>query len=287
MNNDQVKAALLKLKDDVPDFTVILSGKKSDKVHGLYKPLDRSIILHNKNFASDNELMYTAIHEFAHHIQFTETAKPVYARVHTARFYSLFHELLYLAEEKGIHENIFATDKEFVKITETIKTRFMAPHGELIQAFGEALLAAHELCDKRGADFGDYVDRVLKLKRSNALSLIKLSNLNLDPAVGYENMKTLARIADPAERKRALKDLSGDYSPSMLELKYAGRKEPEDPVAALELEKKRLQKTIETLKEKLKLVEEKLRQAEEQPEPDSPGSRGSSSGDGLLKRHQP
>jgi hypothetical protein len=284
MNNDRVKALLLSLRADVPDFTVILSGKKSKKVNGLYKPLDRSIILHNKNFASDNQLVYTAIHEFAHHIQFTESSKPVYSRVHTARFYSLFHELLYLAEKKGIYNNVFATAKEFLALTEKIRAEFIAPHGRLIQQFGEVLLEAHRLCDKHGADFGDYMDRVLKLKHAQAQALIKLSGLNLDTSLGYENMKTLARIAEPGERKRAQRDLAGDYSPSMIELKYAGRKEPEDPVTALEAEKRRLEKTIATLKEKLVLVEKKLREVEEQPPPEREPPL---SGDGLLKRNQP
>jgi hypothetical protein len=284
MNNDQVKALLLTLRSDVDDFSVILSGKKSKKVNGLYKPLDRSIILHNKNFSSDNELLYTAIHEFAHHVQFTESAKPVYARVHTARFYSLFHELLYLAEKMGVYTNVFATEKEFLALTERIKHEFITPHGDLIQRFGEILLDAHRLCDKHGADFGDYVDRVLKLKHSRAQSLIKLSTLNLDTSLGYENMKTLSRINDPGERRRAQRELAGDNSPSMIELKYAGRKEPADPVAALEAEKNRLERTIATLKEKLVLVERKLKEVEGKTSPDTPPSE---SGEGLLKRHHP
>jgi hypothetical protein len=283
MNNDQVKALLLKLKSDVEDFTVVLSGKRSKKVNGLYKPDERTIILHNKNFQSDNELVFTAIHEFAHHLQFTETAKPITARVHTARFYELFHALLFQAEKAGLHENIFATNREFTALTEKIKAEFIAPHGRLIQAFGEILLAAHELCDKHHADFGDYVDRVLKLKHASAFSLIKLSNMNLNPEVGYENMRTLARIPDPADRKRAEKDLSGSFSPLMVEGKYRGNREPDDPVAALAAEKKRLEKTIETLKAKLKLVERKIEEAGEKTRS---AATPVPQGDGLLKRNQ-
>ena len=68
MSNDQIKKVLLTLRKSAHDFTVILSGKKSRKVHGLYKPDTREIIIHNKNFTNDNELMYTAIHEYAHHL---------------------------------------------------------------------------------------------------------------------------------------------------------------------------------------------------------------------------
>src|SRR3989304_2714446 len=102
MNQDQIKEQLLTIKkNDVP-FSVILSGKKSKKVNGLYKAERREIILHNKNFSSDNELMYTAIHEYAHHIQFTASPVPISIRIHTVRFWSLFHGLLNEAEAKGI-----------------------------------------------------------------------------------------------------------------------------------------------------------------------------------------
>ena len=61
MNNDEIKERLLKLEETSIDFTVTMSGKESPKVNGLYKPETHEIILHNKNFKSDNQLIYTAI----------------------------------------------------------------------------------------------------------------------------------------------------------------------------------------------------------------------------------
>ena len=46
MNQTQVKELLLQLKEDVEEFSVIFSGKKSKKVDGLYKPDSREIIIH-------------------------------------------------------------------------------------------------------------------------------------------------------------------------------------------------------------------------------------------------
>ena len=69
MNQDQVKEILLRLNEDVEEFFVIFSGKQSNKVNGLYHPDTREIILHNRNFENDQLLMYTAIHEFAHHVR--------------------------------------------------------------------------------------------------------------------------------------------------------------------------------------------------------------------------
>ena len=72
MNREQVKKRLLGLRKTDEDFEVIFSGKKSRKVDGLYKPASREIILHTGNFTTDDELVYTAIHEYAHHLQFTD-----------------------------------------------------------------------------------------------------------------------------------------------------------------------------------------------------------------------
>jgi hypothetical protein len=65
MNQDQVKAKLLAIEDAPLEFSLIYSGKKSNKVNGLYKPESREIIIHNRNFSDDNLLLYTAIHEYA------------------------------------------------------------------------------------------------------------------------------------------------------------------------------------------------------------------------------
>ncbi|MGP1510875.1 MAG: hypothetical protein ACTTIU_10140, partial [Treponema lecithinolyticum] len=67
MNCEQVKNILLSIENTDLDFEMIFSGKESKKVNGLYKPETREIILHNKNFKTDNQLVYTAIHEYTHH----------------------------------------------------------------------------------------------------------------------------------------------------------------------------------------------------------------------------
>ena len=110
MNQDQVKTKLLELDKSVEDFTITFSGKKSKKVDGLYKPDIREIILHTENFGNDNQLIYTAIHEFAHHIQFTKSSIPISIRAHTNKFWNIFHNLLFDAESKGIYENVFKKD---------------------------------------------------------------------------------------------------------------------------------------------------------------------------------
>src|SRR5208282_1769887 len=159
LSNDQIKKALLSLRKSEHDFTVILSGKKSSKVHGLYKPDTREIIIHNRNFKNDNELLYTAIHEYAHHLQFTTSATPISVRTHTTAFWNLLHTLLFEAEEKGIYINPFENIEEFRALTREIRTRCLEGSGALMKELGKLLVQAHELCEKHGTSYADYLDR--------------------------------------------------------------------------------------------------------------------------------
>ena len=83
MNQEQVHALLLRIREPREEFTVVLTGKRSRRVNGLYKPETREILIHNRNFAGDTELVYTAIHEYAHHLQFTSGVPPASTRTHT------------------------------------------------------------------------------------------------------------------------------------------------------------------------------------------------------------
>jgi hypothetical protein len=263
VNNDQVKAVLLSLRRTVHDFSVILSGRKSRKVHGLYKPDTREIIIHNRNFTNDNEMMYTAIHEFAHHLQFTESPTPVSVRTHTTAFWNLLHTLLFEAEEKGIYRNPFETIEEFQKLTARIREKFLAGSGSLMKELGRLLLEAHALCETHGTSFSDYLDRVLALPRTSAAVIMKSHSLDLDPRVGFENMRSLASIRDEGLRVKAQEELRAGHSPDMVKAKYGPSRAPKDPRDALEAERERLQKTIERMRKQLKEVEKRLAELEE------------------------
>ena len=86
---------LLDIQESKLDFTVTMTGKESKRVNGLYKPETREILLHNKNFKTDNELIYTAVHEYTHHLINEEQIEeaggrepPHQARSHTNYFFS-------------------------------------------------------------------------------------------------------------------------------------------------------------------------------------------------------
>ncbi|MCL2130702.1 MAG: hypothetical protein FWH35_10175, partial [Treponema sp.] len=169
MNQDQVKKKLLAIEDAPLDFTVIFSGKKSKKVNGLYKPDTREIIIHNRNFtgssggeeAGNNLLVYTAIHEYAHHLHACARGGSLSARAHTAEFWAIFHGLLEKAETKNIYKNIFSESKELEELTEIIRKKYLAENGKLVKELGQLLLKAHNLCSAVGGRYEDYIDRVL------------------------------------------------------------------------------------------------------------------------------
>src|SRR5215469_11323540 len=133
MNQDKVKDNLLAIEDAPLEFSLIFSGKKSRKVNGLYKPDSREIIIHNRNFekgtAGDNLLLYTAIHEYAHHLHSCSRGGELPSRAHTSEFWAVFHALLEKAEAKKIYSDVFAASPELMTLTETIRKKFLGENG--------------------------------------------------------------------------------------------------------------------------------------------------------------
>jgi hypothetical protein len=264
VSNEQIKKILLSLRKTEHDFSVILSGKKSRKVHGLYKPDTREIIIHNKNFTNDNEMMYTAIHEFAHHLQFTGAAAPVSARTHTTAFWNLLHTLLFEAEQKGIYTNPFEAIEEFRALTGRIREKFLTGSGSLMKELGKLLIEAHSLCEKHGTSFSDYLDRALALPRTSAQVIMKAHTLDLDPRVGFENMRTLVAIRDEDARKSAQQELRGGHSLDMVKAKYLGTTTPKDRRVALQQERKRIETSIARMKKRLAEIEKRIAEMAEE-----------------------
>jgi hypothetical protein len=277
MNQDQVKEQLLRLDEDVEEFAVIFTGKKSKKANGLYYPDSREIIIHNHNFDDDNQLIYTAIHEFAHHVHFTRSPVPVGNRAHTIEFRNILHELLERAEELGVYRNVFRTNAEFMALTYRIRRDFLGPNGELMKRFGAALIEAQQLCERYNARFEDYAERVLGLNTKSANTMIKTHTYDISPAIGYENMATVAGIADPDKRQEAEEAFAGGQSPDRVKamIRQNPARAEEQPRDRLMKEKRRLERTIESLQDKLRNVEDRLERFETYEHPgDDHGASG-------------
>lgn len=260
MNQDQVKERLLQIEDDVEEFFLVFSGKTSKKVNGLYHPDSREIIIHNRNFENDDALMYTAIHEFAHHVHFTTSPVPVGPRAHTIEFRSILHRLLARAEEIGVYNSPFESDPKIMGLTYRIRTEFLARNGELMKQFGSVLQEAEQLCRERGARFEDYLERVLHLDRRSATTLMRIASYDIDPSIGYQNMATVASIRNDADRQEALSKFQAGESADSVKstLRAAKHQESVDPLEELEKERRRIQRTIESLENKLGAVERRI-----------------------------
>jgi len=258
MTQDLVKEKLLAIEDAPQEFTVVFSGKKSKKVNGLYKPDSREIIIHNRNFADDNLLMYTAVHEYAHHLHACSRGGHLSSRAHTAEFWAILHGLLEKAEKKDVYKDVFSGSKELEKLTDTIRKKYLTENGNLVKELGELLLKAHELCSAIGGRYEDYVDRVLRIPRQAANLAVRMHQYNLSPETGADNMRFLAGISSEEKRAAAETALLAGKSPDTVRIAAREKPEGEDPRLRLEKEKNRLERTIASLTKRLEEVEREL-----------------------------
>ncbi len=259
MNQDQVKELLLRLDDSVEEFFVVFSGKTSKRVNGLYHPDTHEIIIHNRNFHSDLPLIYTAIHEFAHHVHFTTSPVPVGARAHTLEFRSILHRLLAKAEDLSLYRNEFASDPELTALIEQIKRRYLSANGELMKELGSELQRAEKLCHERGLRFEDFVERALAMDRRTATTLMKIAGYDITPEIGYHNMATVASFSNEAKRLEAIEAFEAGKSPDMVKVALRSPQEAApDPLKTLERERSRIERTIRSLEQKLSEVESRI-----------------------------
>jgi hypothetical protein len=258
MNQDQVKAVLL---DTIPcekEFSVVFSGKSSALVNGLYKPASAEILIHNRNFESDNQLIYTALHEYAHHVHAQRKGGIVGGRAHTNEFWGIFQEVLLAAERKGHYENVFETSEEFRTLTERIKASCIHENGRLMLEFGHLMMEAQKLCEQHKTRFEDYIDRILGLPRTTAGAAVRAVSYGIDPAIGWDGMKMAAGIKDEARRDEAVEALRSGLSPAAVKARFTSPEMPDDPSERLHREKERLEKMIENLSAKLAEIEQRL-----------------------------
>ncbi len=266
MENEKIKEMLIDIAPTDLDFTIIQSGKESSRVNGLYKPDTHEIIIHNRNFHSDSELVYTCVHEYTHHLICEEqlaingSSYMPNAKVHTQAFWAKFHSLLKIAEEKKYYSIDIDVSPELKALTEKIQKEYLETNGKLMQEFGRLLSKAHALCQKANIRYEDYIDRVLGLPRNSARDITRVGNVqNLNPAIGFENMKMISSIKKPEEQIVAQEQILAGESPiTVRALMKQKNQAPIDKKEKLEKERNRLSKTIAQLQQRLEFVEESL-----------------------------
>jgi hypothetical protein len=256
MNQDHVKELLQTIHPVKVDFTVIFSGKKNSRVNGLYKPATHEIIIHNRNFASDDDLLFTALHEYAHHIHNVDEGGIRGARAHNNKFWAIFHELLTIAETTEAYKNP-TKQPAFASTTKNLQD-LIAESGRIMREIGLALIEASKLCQEEGARFDDYVMRVLKQTMSWARSCMAAALMDLPKNLGAENIKVIASIKNPDERGSVISGMAGNLSPQQIAVSRASAREPEDVVDRLKKESERITRTIEHLLSRQAEIERNL-----------------------------
>jgi hypothetical protein len=261
VNQDQVKEKLLELHDCEKDFTLIFSGKKSRKVNGLYKPDTMEIIIHNRNFEGDNAeslLFYTAMHELAHHIQFTELHQRG-ARSHTALFYATLDDLVDTAEKTGLYK--MPIDGDTKKLIDEVKD-ISCQIAALQRKMGQVLSKLHETCENKGIRYEDVIERKACISRKTEKKAKKAHSLNLPAEIGVDIQESAIKERD--EGKIASLVHAGQTGKSIDRAKRAVARpvDREDDEVFLMKEKGRLERTIESLNRRLEEVEEQLRTRE-------------------------
>lgn len=269
MTNERIKEILLEIEPCDIDFTVTQTGKESKRVNGFYKPDTHEIFLHSLNFKTENSMVYTAVHEYTHHLMTIEKQKidPTFGsacRVHTQEFWAKFGELIHIAEEKGYYSIGWENNAELKELTQDIKANYLEKNGELMKEFGKKLARAFDLCKEADIRYDDYIDRVLCLPRNSAKDIRTIGASDVNPAIGFENMKVVAAIKKPDQRAEVQQNfLEGGKSPAtvrelMKQKSREGHSSDNDPKAKLEKEKQRLEKSIAQLTQRLEYVEESL-----------------------------
>ena len=261
MNQDIVKKNLLKLHDCKEDFTLIFSGKKSRKVNGLYHWEKHEIIIHNRNFhkdaggINDDGIFFTAMHELAHHIQYTEH-KQKSVKAHTQLFYAILDDLADKAEKKGLYKiNISKNTQKLIDEARNISIEI----AELQKRLGTVIRTLYEKCEQEGLRFEDIIERKAQISRQTMKRSEKASSLNLPDDIGIDIQE--AAIKERDEEKREAIIHAGQNGKSIAQAKRATAApvDQEDETVSLVKEKRRIERTIESLKRRLEEVEEHLK----------------------------
>jgi hypothetical protein len=256
-NAAEVKEKLDRLYPAKEKYTVAFSGKKNGKVNGLYKPDRREIVIHDGNFENDSLLMYTAIHEMAHHVQHTEYGQNA-GRSHTNLFWATFYDLADKAEEAGIYRP--AIDGDTLKLIAEAKA-ISVEIARLQRELGAAITRLAAACKEKGLRAEDMIERRAQISRAGAAAAVAAHNMG-DRGVAADIQEAAARERDGQKRAAILE--AGKAGKSAAQAKRAGMsagtatEAPEDETAALELEKRRIEKTIEGLSLRLQKIRAKL-----------------------------
>ena len=254
MNNDQIKELLLSLENTDKDFSVTQSGKESKKINGLYKPGTFEIIIHNQNFTTENQLIYTAIHEYTHHLincKHIEKGEKLPARSHSTEFWAKFDDLLEIAVSKNLYkrersESLSTLISEAKEIDKEIV--------KLQKKLGLLLKEIQKKSDEENVRYEDVITHDLNMTRTTAKKCVESNFVNSD--CGQSELETILKTNS---KNRMEVELSISNGKTINQAKHNSTQSKEsNPFDKLSKEKNRLEKTINQLQQRLEIVMEQL-----------------------------
>jgi hypothetical protein len=265
MTNEDIKNKLLQLYECKTDFTVIQTGKKSSKVNGFYRVVTHEIFLHNKNFNSDNQLMYTAVHELTHHILDTEKGVKT-ARCHSGAFYSTFYNLIDKAVDLHFYSRNRNTETaELIKEANDIQKQIT----DLQKKLGKVLIKIQAVCDKNSDRFEDVIEHDCQISRQQAHKFMQMSAINLSVSEEILNALSIKSSTDAMTKQAAIQATAEGKTVQQIKAIAQAAKPTDNGLESPEKllkEKQRLEKTIDQLNDRLIQVEETLRSMGEESE---------------------
>jgi hypothetical protein len=259
MNQDTVKEKLQSIHESPIEYAALFSGKKSKRVNGFYKPLTKEIVINDKNFVDaegkQNEtlLMFTAIHELAHHVMIAEKGNKS-ARFHTQDFWATFHGLLDIAEKKGVyHAEIDADTQKLIDDARDISGRI----ADLQRELGRVLLDIEESCWENGLETEDVIERKAQISKPSSKVAVAAYMMG-DQEVGADIQAEAAKQRD--EDKRAAIIAAGREGKSVVQAKKSTppSTDTEDETTTLLREKRRIERTVASLTHRLEAINQRL-----------------------------
>ena len=252
LNPGMLKRKLLQIQKVSEDFTIEYEGKHKT-IDGLYRPETCTIVIYDENHVDDNGIIYTALHELAHHVDITTSIKPRKKQLHNTRFKSIFYGMLNDAERKKLYINPYENNPMFLNMKFKLDD-LMTSIGDAKKRMGVLLQEVYELCVDNNMPFDDFMERQMQIDMKKAQHLLMLPSLSITVSkVCFDNHKILCSAKDERKRKKALVLLENDKSPAIVKETV---KENDDPATTLDYLRKEREKLINELDRKSAKLEE-------------------------------
>jgi hypothetical protein len=197
--------------------------------------------------------MFTAIHELAHHVMMAEKGDTS-TRTHNQNFWAAFHGLLDTAEKRGVyHAAIDAETQKLIDEARDISVRI----AELQRELGRVLCAIDESCRKNGLREEDIIERKAQIGKQTAKAAVAAFSVG-DTGVGFDIQAEAAKQRTEAGQEAVIAAAKNGKSVIQVKKAAAPSKPDEDGSAKLALEKRRIERTIESLERRLEKIKQEL-----------------------------